>query len=235
MTNHRQLDCPVNNSQKTSNIASFISPKWKESIGIAPLYGKYMFSNIRAENETEWYKIPRKWSLLKYDSQFRQYVVPTDFQFLRGGRSNYWVWVVYEQAILTHWGRVTHICVGCVTIIGSYNGLSPGRRQAIIWTNAGILLIGPLGTNFSEIVIEIHTFSFKKMHLKMSSGKWRPFCLGLNVLKASRHHSSPSCNFTTCRQGCKVGYIDIWYPGVGSQNCLEAPTLCGAFWKKKST
>ena len=76
-----------------------------------------------------------------------------------------------------------HICVGKLTIIGSDNGLSPGRRQAIIWTNAGILLIGPLGTNFNEIFIEIHTFSFKKIHLKMSSGKWRPFCLGLNVLK----------------------------------------------------
>ena len=49
---------------------------------------------------------------------------------------------------LTHWGRVTHICVSKLTIIGSDNGLSPGRRQAIIWTNAGILLIGPLGTNF---------------------------------------------------------------------------------------
>ena len=83
---------------------------------------------------------------------------------------------------LTHWGRVTHICVSKLTIIGSDNCLSPGRRQAIIWTNAGILLIGSLGTNFSEILIEISAFSFKKMHLKMSSGKWRPSCLGLNVL-----------------------------------------------------
>ena len=82
--------------------------------------------------------------------------------------------------LLTHCGRVTHICVSKLTIIGSDNGLSPDRHQAIIWTNAGILLIGPLGTNFSEIVIEIYIFSFKKMHLKMSSGKWRPFCLGLN-------------------------------------------------------
>ena len=84
--------------------------------------------------------------------------------------------------VLTHWGRVTHICVSKLTIIGSDNGLSPGRRQAIIWTNAGIFLIGPLGTNFSEILIETHTFSFTKMHLKLSSGKRRPFCLGLNVL-----------------------------------------------------
>ena len=86
---------------------------------------------------------------------------------------------------LPHWGRVTHLCVGNLTIIGSDNGLSPGRRQAIIWTNVGILLIGPLWTNFSEILIEIITFSFKKMRLKVSSAKWRPFCLGLNVLSLS--------------------------------------------------
>ena len=83
---------------------------------------------------------------------------------------------------LTHWGRVTHICVAYLTIIASDNGLSPSRRQAIIWTNAGILLIGPLGIKFSEILIKINTFSFKKMHLKLSSAKRRPFCLGLNEL-----------------------------------------------------
>ena len=77
---------------------------------------------------------------------------------------------------------MTHLCVSKLTTIGSGNGLSPGRRQAIIWTNAGILLIGPIGTNFSEILIEIHTVSSKKIYLKISSGKWRPFCLGLNVL-----------------------------------------------------
>ena len=76
---------------------------------------------------------------------------------------------------LTHWGRVTHICVGKLTIIGSDNGLSPGRCQAIIWTIAGILLIGPLGTNFSTILIGIQAFSLQKMHLKMSSTKCRPF------------------------------------------------------------
>ena len=72
---------------------------------------------------------------------------------------------------LTHWGRLTHICVSKQTIIGSDNGLSPGRRQAIIWTNARILLIGNLGTNFSEILIENRIFSFKKMGLKVSSAK----------------------------------------------------------------
>ena len=84
---------------------------------------------------------------------------------------------------LTHWGRVTQKCVSKLSIIGSNNGLSPNRRQAIIWTNAGIWLIGPLGTNFNEILIGIQTFSFKKTQLNMSSEKWRPFCFGLNVLK----------------------------------------------------
>ena len=85
-------------------------------------------------------------------------------------------------SLLTHWGRMTHICVSNLTTIGSDNGLSPGRPQAIIWTNAGILLMGSLWTNFSEILIEIPTFSFKKMRLKVSSAKSRSFCLGLNVL-----------------------------------------------------
>ena len=63
------------------------------------------------------------------------------------------------------------------TIIGSDNGLSPDRHQSIIWTSAGILLIGPLGTNFSGILIETRTFSFKKMHLNCRLRN------GLNVLK----------------------------------------------------
>ena len=95
---------------------------------------------------------------------------------------------------LTHWDRVTHICVSELTIIGSDNGLSPGRRQAIIWTNDGILLIEHSGTNFSEILIGIQTFSFKKMHLKMSSAKWRPFCLGLIVLRGANAGVIIWCN-----------------------------------------
>ena len=83
---------------------------------------------------------------------------------------------------------MTHKCIGKRTIIGSDNGLSPGRGQAIIWINAGILLIGPWGTNFSEIVIIIQTFSLKKTCLKMSSAKCCPFHLGLNKLTGP-----PSC------------------------------------------
>ena len=59
-------------------------------------------------------------------------------------------------------------------------GLSPGQPLAIIWTNPGIFLIGHLGTNFCEILIEIHTFLLKKMYIEMSSGKWRP-CLSASM------------------------------------------------------
>ena len=75
---------------------------------------------------------------------------------------------------LTHWSRVTHICVGKLTIAGS----APSHYLNQCWN----IVNWTLGTNFSEILIEINTFSFKKMHLKISSRRWRPFCLGLNVL-----------------------------------------------------
>ena len=78
---------------------------------------------------------------------------------------------------LTRWGRVTHICVSKLTSIGPDNGLSPDRRQAIIWSNAGKLSIGHLGTNFSEMLIAMYTFLSKKMQLKMSSGKSRRQCV----------------------------------------------------------
>ena len=87
----------------------------------------------------------------------------------------------HKYLYLTLWGRVTHICVSKVSIIGSDNVLSPDRRQAIIWTNAGIMEIWTLGTNFNEIII----------------GKWRLFCLGLNVLS-----------------GCKDIYIYIYIYSV---------------------
>ena len=124
---------------------------------------------------------------MKFDTKYprflgRKYVskcpVPTPKQHILSIK---WV-IIYSGVGLTHWGRATQICVVKLTTIGSDNGFSPGRHQTIIWTNAGILLIGPIGTNLSEILIIINTFSFKKMHLKMSCAKWRPFCLGLNVL-----------------------------------------------------
>ena len=89
---------------------------------------------------------------------------------------------------LTQWGEVTHIGVGKFIIIGSDIGLSPGRRKAIIWTNAVILLIWTLRTNFSEILIEIHISSLKKRI-------WKYFLrdVGLNVLKDISYIATAPC------------------------------------------
>ena len=80
----------------------------------------------------------------------------------------------------THWGRVMYICICNLTIIGSDNGLSPGRRKAIIWTNVGILIIGSLGTHFSEILIEIHRFYSRK-------------CIWICRLRMAAIFSQPRC------------------------------------------
>ena len=146
-------------------------------------FTKYFTSNVQStgcQNRCRWYFCayhkttrPMKKKLLTDKKKIK----PLPLASCQSDVFNHRVW-------LTHWGWVTHICIGQLTIIGSDNGLSPGRRQAIIWTNDGILLIGPSGTNFSEILIGIQTFSFKKMHLKITSAKWRPFCLCLNVFSA---------------------------------------------------
>ena len=94
---------------------------------------------------------------------------------------------VVDKNILAHWGPVTHIYVSNPIIIGSDSCLAP----AIIWPNAVILSIGgQLGTNLSEILIEIPTFLFTKMRLKVLSEKWRPFCHGINIAYQA---SNPSC------------------------------------------
>ena len=118
-----------------------------------------------------------------------------------------------SKQLLTHWGQVMHICVSKLTIIGSDNGLSPGRRQAIISTNAGILLTGSLRTNFSEILIGILTFSFTKMHLKISSAKWRPFYLGLNVLTYFLPSHAWWCHITIIKQLVN-SWLAMWHKAL---------------------
>ena len=88
--------------------------------------------------------------------------------------------------------------------IDSDNGLSPGRCQPIIWTNTDILSIRTQGTYFNEILFEIQIFSFKKMHLNMSSAKWRPFFPGENKLMI-RKYSLKMSNGSSCIM------IWMWY------------------------
>ena len=109
---------------------------------------------------------------------------------------------------------MTHTCVSKLSIIGSDNGLSPGRRQAIIRTNDGMLLVGLLGTNFSEILSKIHIFSVKKMHLKTSSAKWGPFCHGLNVLMHSGWNKTAQPRSLN---------LDQWWPRLMTNICVTRP------------
>ena len=103
------------------------------------------------------------------------------------------------------------------TIIGSDNGLSPGQCQAIIWTNFQILLIRTLGKNFSEIFSEIHIFSFKNMHLKMSA-TWHQFCLGLNVLKlnSSSSEMTISCWTESLYPTSPITWLKLRSQGISS-------------------
>ena len=112
---------------------------------------------------------------------------------------------------LTHWGRVTHISVSKLNIPGSDNSLSPGWRQAIIWTSAGILLIRTVGTHFSKIFSEIHTISFKKMPLKWSPEIQRPFYLGLNVLISFPLYLTTGINWARSKRFRVLPALDyIW-------------------------
>ena len=79
---------------------------------------------------------------------------------------------------LTHLGRVMHTCVGKLAIISSDNGLSPGQAPGHYLNQCrNILFIWTLGTNFGEILSEMHTSSFKKMHLNSRLGSGGHFVL----------------------------------------------------------
>ena len=104
--------------------------------------------------------------------------------------------------LLTHWGR-----------------------QATIRTKAGLLLIGTIATNYSEIVIEVQRFSFKKMYLKIS---WRPFCLGLNVLinEIKQCKDDLLLSLRTCRISHKIHEVDellenVWWNTIYKDTCLQ--------------
>ena len=112
-----------------------------------------------------------------------------------------------EKQGLTYRGQEAYICVSKLTIIGSVNGLSPRRCQAIACTNAPLLPIRPQGTcYFIEFLFKIQKFWLMEIHLKMSSAKWRPFWLGLNVLIDHTHPLSIN-HITTAKQNKTVMYV----------------------------
>ena len=119
-------------------------------------------------------------------------------------------WCIYASVM-------THMCVRNLTIIGSDNGLAPGQRQAIIWTNARIFLIELLETTFADILCEIHPLSFKKRYLKTWSAKWRPFCLGPNVLNSQK--TMLECVILTVLNGKITDIIRVCIFDIKQPNC----------------
>ena len=104
--------------------------------------------------------------------------------------------------LISPWCRI-YVSVNWVSI-GSDNGLSPVRRQAIAWTTAHLLSIGPLETNFSEIIIKIHTFSFKKMRLKMLSAKLAAILSRGRRVNSLGLHSAWWTKATAHRRDCQL-------------------------------
>ena len=104
----------------------------------------------------------------------RYHAIPINIIFVR----SFW-------ALSSHRGRVTHMCIGNITRITSDNVLPPGRQPSHYLNQCWNVVNWTLRNELKWILIEIQTFSFKIMHMKMSSAKWRPFYLGLNALTHS--------------------------------------------------
>ena len=117
---------------------------------------------------------------------------------------------IFHSVTIDHWGRVTHIWATELTILGSDNGLSPGRRQAIIWTIAGILLIGPLGTNFSEILINTFGYVVCEM-LSISFRPQRVNCVSVYSQCWINRTDSISIHMALKRANCRHGFLFIRY------------------------
>ena len=78
------------------------------------------------------------------------------------------------------------------------------------WNIVNWTIANKLQWNFHQI----YTFSFKKMHLKLPSGNWRPFCFGLNVLISlyvdSRFHRRGRMNSAMAAERHSLLHLNIY-------------------------
>ena len=123
---------------------------------------------------------------------------------------------------LTHWGLEMHICVGELTTIGPENGMAPSRRQAIIILSKPMLEYCWLATKYSEILIKNYILSFKKVHLKIASAKWRPICLGQHTIRLEGPYVVASSSDTTLPHYILVDHLILLSKGcrVNMVECL---------------
>ena len=107
--------------------------------------------------------------------------------------------LVTRRRWLTDWGWVTHICVNKKNLWFRWWFITlsvPSYYLNQCWKIVNWILINKLQWNLNR-----NSFSFKEMHLKMSSGKCRPSCLVLNVLK-----QWSSADWATSH------YLNLWWP-----------------------
>ena len=153
------------------------------------------------------------------------------------------VWFIVLCLVLvvsTHRGRVVHICTAKLTIIGSDNGLSPGQHQAIIWTNAAIMmLIESLRIKFSEILIKIQTFPLRKITFQnvvyeMLSISSQPQCV--NQVSASHLCKDVSLtlgqSYVPMRKlmGWVLGHLKCWSSSTMWMGCLMFSSTTEDIW-----
>ena len=95
-------------------------------------------------------------------------------------KRDFWLYVFPRDYIFARlFWRLFRIIFQMTAIIVPDNGLSPVWRKANIWNIDGWSFIRPFGKKVS-----MYSFLLKNMNLKISSAKWWPLCLGLNVVKA---------------------------------------------------
>ena len=143
---------------------------------------------------------------------------------------------------LTHWGRVTHICIGKLTILGSDNGLLPGWRQAIIWTNAVFLSTGPLRTYFSEYLsknttIFIEENAHESVACEMASILSRPQCVKQKWLQTNHwvcymgHDSSVAWLVNKTERWCRrITVMNVTFPRLIKSDSWQIMDSKGYYW-----
>ena len=156
---------------------------WTSDVGNNPLSEPVMLATIHYLNQWCWQQ-SIIWTSDVGNNPLSEPVMLATIHYL-----NQWCW---QQSIIWTSDEPMMLCCfynspapsaaymsGNQVSIASDNGLSPIQHKAIMQTNAGLLLIEPLGMNFSEILIKIQNFSFTKMHPKTLPAKCQPFCLGV--------------------------------------------------------
>ena len=96
------------------------------------------------------------------------------------------LWSMSQTKTLIHWGQVMHICVSKLRHHWLRQWLLACLAPNHYFDQCWLVVISPSRTYLNEILLDIQSFIFKKMHLKMLCAKWQPSCPGLKMLASIR-------------------------------------------------